>query len=163
MSETLKDDPLYDLDYQMTYDAKLRFLQDQIQDDVVILLTDTTSLVKQALLYEMPQLCIFFGKQKSNDFLISHIITYLNDLDWSLRSSFCEAVVGIGTFVGDQSLEQFILPLLLMALTDSEEYVVDKVLGSLSSLAELGLLRKHKMKELAQIIVPLVCHPNEYI
>jgi phosphoinositide-3-kinase, regulatory subunit 4 len=69
----------------MSYDSKLRDLQDHIQDDVVILLTDPTTIVKQSLLTEMPQLCIFFGKQKSNDFLISHIITYLNDVDWKLR------------------------------------------------------------------------------
>jgi phosphoinositide-3-kinase regulatory subunit 4 len=71
----------------------------------------------------MPRLCIFFGKQKANDFLLSHIITYLNDPDWSLRAAFCEAIVGIGTFVGQQSLEQFILPLLNMALTGISTFI----------------------------------------
>lgn len=41
-----------------------------------------------------------------------------------LNSAFCEAVVGIGTIVGDQSLEQFILPLLLMALTGKRTILI---------------------------------------
>jgi phosphoinositide-3-kinase, regulatory subunit 4 len=134
-----------------------------VQEDVAILLTDVHPVVRRALLAEMPRLCIFFGKQKSNDFLISHIITYLNDPDWLLRAAFCEAIVGIGTFVGQQSLEQFILPMLIMALTDAEEFVVEKVLNSLSSLAELGLIQKPKLKELTSVIAPLLSHPNRWI
>lgn len=168
MSEVLKSDPNADKDiesnlYHITYDSSLKDLQDMIQEDVVALLTDRETCVKKALLSEMPQLCIFFGKQKSNDFLISHIITYLNDPDPSLRGAFCEAIVGIGTFTGTQALEQFILPLLVMALTDAEEMVVEKVINSITSLAELGLIQKLKLKELAGQIVPLLVHPNRWI
>lgn len=149
--------------YPITYDTNLKDLQDQIQEEVICLLTDSDSSVKQALLSEMPRLCIFFGKQKANDFLISHIITYLNDPDWNLRAAFCEAIVGVGTFSGTVALEQFILPLLVMALTDAEEAVVEKVLNSMTSLAELGLIQKSKMKEFCGLVVPLVCHPNRMI
>ncbi|KAJ3269450.1 Serine/threonine-protein kinase [Terramyces sp. JEL0728] len=149
--------------FQVSYDSSLKDLQDVIQEEVVALLTDSNPFVKRALLAEMPRLCIFFGKQKSNDFLISHMITYLNDSNWALRSAFCEAIVGVGTYVGAQSLEQFILPLMVMALTDSEEFVVVKVINSLIALAELGLIYKQKLKELASFIAPLLCHPNRWI
>jgi phosphoinositide-3-kinase regulatory subunit 4 len=69
----------------------------------------------------------------------------------------------VGTFVGGRSLEEYILPLTLQALTDSEEFVVEKVLGSLTSLAELGLLQKTKLKELISTVIPLMCHPNVWI
>ena len=42
------------------------------------------------------------------------------------KSAFFESVVGVGTFVGGRSLEEYILPLTLQALTDAEEFVVEK-------------------------------------
>ncbi|KAJ3267488.1 Serine/threonine-protein kinase, partial [Borealophlyctis nickersoniae] len=170
--------------YQITYDASLRDLQELIQDEVVTLLIDPDATVKRALLSDMPRLCIFFGRHRANDVLLSHMITYLNDVEWGLRCAFFESVVGVGTFVGGRSLEEYILPLMVQALTgecvvmrwgveenaadrkgnaDAEEFVVEKVLNSLTSLAELGLLQKHKLKELAATILPLLCHPNVWI
>ncbi|KAH6570246.1 hypothetical protein BASA60_007850 [Batrachochytrium salamandrivorans] len=148
---------------QMSYDSNQRYLQDVIQEDVVTFLIDSHTIVKRSLLAEMPRLCIFFGRQKANDVLLSHMITYLNDPDWSLRSAFYETIVGVGTFVGMRSLDEYILPLMVQALTDSEESVVEKVLSSLTSLAELGLISKLKIKELYATVLPLVCHPNRWI
>jgi phosphoinositide-3-kinase regulatory subunit 4 len=34
-----------------------------------------------------------------------------------LISAFCEAIVGVGTYVGARSLEEFIFPLMIQALT----------------------------------------------
>ncbi|KAI8594057.1 hypothetical protein BDZ88DRAFT_402446 [Geranomyces variabilis] len=148
---------------QMSYDSSLRDLQELVQEEVITLLIDPDPLVKRALLSEMARLCIIFGRQKANDVLLSHMITYLNGTDWQLRSAFFESIVGVGTFVGGQSLEEYILPLMIQALTDAEEFVVEKVLSALTSLAELGLLQKPKLKDLAAIVLPLVCHPNTWI
>ena len=149
--------------FQMTYDSNMRDLQDTIQEDVVSLLIDADPLVKRSLLTEIPRLCIFFGRQKTNDIILSHIITYLNDVDWLLRVAFCEAIVSVGMFVGMRGLEEYILPLMVQALTDSEEFVVEKVLNSITSLAELGLIARQQVKELLTAIIPLVCHPNRWI
>lgn len=46
---------------------------------------------------------------------------------------------------------------------DAEEFVVEKVLNSLTSLADLGLFQKMKLWELVGIIWPLLCHPNAWI
>ncbi|RUS22693.1 hypothetical protein BC937DRAFT_87736 [Endogone sp. FLAS-F59071] len=158
-----------ELDDEATYDASLHELQSIIQEQVTTLLIDQESAVKRALLTNITSLCIFFGRQKANDVLLSHMITYLNDRDWMLRccvccfSSFFESIIGVGTFVGGRSLEEYILPLMIQALTDSEEFVVEKVLNSLTSLAELGLFQKMKLWELVGIIVPLLCHPSTWI
>ena len=87
-------------------------------------------------------------------------------------------------FVGARSLEEYILPLMIQALTgvlylliwrkltflltdsqltDSEEFVVERVLNSLTSLAEVKLIQKAKLKELASLILPLLCHPNVWL
>lgn len=170
----------------MTYDSALRDLQESIQDEVVCLLTDSESIVKRSLLTDMPRLCIFFGRRKTIDILLSHMITYLNDVDWMLRrldlaiwvcetysfpytlfpsfySSFFDSIVGIATFVGSRSLEEYILPLMMQSLTDFEEFVVEKVLRALTSLAELRLIMKIKLKELVSNILPLLYHPNPWI
>jgi phosphoinositide-3-kinase regulatory subunit 4 len=59
-----------------------------IQEQASILLIDSESSVKRALLANITCLCVFFGRQKANDILLSHMITYLNDKDWMLRRYF---------------------------------------------------------------------------
>ena len=149
--------------YHISYDSDLRDLLDIMQEEVVLLLTDTNVNVKIALMTEMPRLCVFFGRNRTCDVLLSHMITYLNDCDWELRISFCEAIVGVGTFVGSRTLEEFILPVMIQALTDTQEFVVEKILNSFTSLTEIGLVEKAKLKELAHLIIPLLMHPNHWI
>ncbi|TPX43846.1 hypothetical protein SeMB42_g04554 [Synchytrium endobioticum] len=145
------------------HDVLLHDLLLLLQDEIATLLVDPDPAVKRALLSEMPRVCILFGKQKTNDVFLSHMITYLNDLEWHLRSAFFESVVGVGMFVGARSLEEYILPLMVQALTDSEEFVVERVLNSLTSLAEVKLIQKSKLKELPNLILPLLCHPNLWL
>jgi phosphoinositide-3-kinase regulatory subunit 4 len=49
------------------------------------LLIDSSSDVRRALIGNMARICPLFGRQKANDILLSHVITYLNDKDWQLR------------------------------------------------------------------------------
>ncbi|KAI8997088.1 armadillo-type protein [Pilobolus umbonatus] len=171
MTQLLKSDNMYplneldsdELDFESAYDSSLQDLQSAIQEQATILLIDSESSVKRALLENITCLCVFFGRQKANDILLSHMITYLNDKDWMLRSAFFESIKGLGTFVGARSLEEYILPLMIQALTDAEEFVVEKVLNSLTSLADLGLFQKMKLWELIGIVGPLMCHPSVWI
>ncbi|PKY37517.1 ARM repeat-containing protein [Rhizophagus irregularis] len=162
-SGAFNNDTDIDDSYETSYDATLHELHSIIQEQVSTLLTDSESAVKRALLHNITSLCIFFGKQKANDELLSHMITYLNDRDWMLRSAFFESIIGVGTFVGGRSLEEYILPLMIQSLSDSEEFVVEKVLNSLTSLAELGLFQKMKLCELTAVVSPLMCHPGIWI
>ncbi|KAI9279542.1 hypothetical protein BY458DRAFT_584681 [Sporodiniella umbellata] len=172
MTQLFKTDNMYpvssdtdseDLNFESSYDSYLQEIQSVIQEQATMLLIDKSSSVKRALLTNITSLCVFFGRQKANDVLLSHMITYLNDKDWMLRSAFFESIKGVGTFVGSRSLEEYILPLMVQALTDSEEFVVEKVLNSLASLADLGLFPKMKLWEIVSIIWPLICHPNVWV
>ncbi|KAI9313626.1 hypothetical protein BX666DRAFT_1978506 [Dichotomocladium elegans] len=171
MTQLLKTDntfPMSDLDtdeldFESAYDSSLHDLKSVIQEQVTILLIDPETPVKRALLTNITCLCVFFGRQKANDILLSHMITYLNDKDWMLRSSFFESIKGVGTCVGARSLEEYILPLMVQALTDGEEFVVEKVLNSFTSLAELDLFSKMKLWELIGMVAPLLCHPSVWI
>lgn len=116
---------------QESYESELSEIQDAFYDMVVEMLTkDTSTHVKVTLLsvnvrnaishltQDITRLCMFFGRQKTNDFLLPLIITFLNDRhDWELRCAFLNNIVGVSSFVGMDSLEHFILPCLLQALT----------------------------------------------
>lgn len=81
-------------------------MHEVIQTKVVKLLSDSENIVKQTLLEKgITRLCVFFGRQKANDVLLSHMITFLNDKkDWHLRASFFDSIVGVASYVGWQSL-----------------------------------------------------------
>lgn len=92
-------------------------LQKHVQEQVSALLVDPSSIVKRAVLHDISSLCIFFGRQKTNDVLLSHMITYLNDRDWLLRYAFFDSIVGVAACLGGHSLEEYILPLMMQALS----------------------------------------------
>lgn len=78
---------------------------------------DPSPIVKRAVLHNISALCIFLGRQKTNDVILSHMITYLNDRDWLLRQAFFESIVDVAACAGGRSLEEYILPLMVQALS----------------------------------------------
>ncbi|KAL4221189.1 phosphoinositide-3-kinase [Mactra antiquata] len=150
-------------DFSM-YDHELQALQEVIQEKVVLLLNDHDNCVKRALLDNgITRLCVFFGRQKANDVVLSHMITFLNDkIDWHLRGAFFDNIVGIAAYVGWQSSE-IVKPLLEQGISDPEEFIVHKSLGALKSLTELGLLQKPMLHYFIKIVVPLLAHPGMWI
>ncbi|KAJ8472505.1 hypothetical protein ONZ45_g16629 [Pleurotus djamor] len=120
---------------ELSYDASMLDLQETMQEHLATLLMDPSSVVKRAVLHNISPLCVFLGRQKTNDVLLSHMITYLNDRDWLLRYAFFDSIVDVAACAGGRSLEEYILPLMIQALSDVEEFVVAKVLASLTRAA----------------------------
>ncbi|RDW69591.1 ARM repeat-containing protein [Coleophoma cylindrospora] len=152
-------------------DAPFQGLFDNARDELIdifethtkALITDNDSSVKRAFLGSVPELCMFFGTAASNDIILSHLNTYLNDRNWMLKCAFFETIVGVATFLGGTSLEEFMLPLMVQALTDPEEFVVQRVLHSFASMAELGLFQRSKTWELVDVVGRFTMHPNIWI
>ncbi|KAF2143664.1 uncharacterized protein K452DRAFT_317131 [Aplosporella prunicola CBS 121167] len=149
--------------YQTLFDISREDLISKFEIQTKALLTDSDPSVRRAFLGSVSSLCVFFGSTKANDVILSHLNTYLNDRDWMLKCAFFETIVGVATYVGGASLEEFILPLMVQALTDPEEFVVEKVLRSLSAMAELGLFQRSRTWELVDIVARLTMHPNVWI
>ncbi|KAI0364206.1 hypothetical protein BV20DRAFT_1108288 [Pilatotrama ljubarskyi] len=149
--------------FEVSYDASMTDLQNSIQEHLGALLVDPSSVVKRAVLHNISSLCIFLGRQKTNDVLLSHMITYLNDRDWLLRYAFFDSIVDVAACAGGRSLEEYILPLMIQALSDVEETVVAKVLASLTNLCELGLFQKMRIWELMSATLGFLYHPNAWI
>lgn len=139
-------------------------LRDAVQEQLSqLLLTDNEPAVRRAILGSVVPLCFFFGRSKSADVLLSHIVTFLNETDWELRSAFFESAVGVVSYIGLSAVEDVILPLMLQSISDPEERVTSKVLLSLTTLSELGLIPRSRMWELLDTTISLVCHPNIWI
>ncbi|KAF4612681.1 hypothetical protein D9613_011717 [Agrocybe pediades] len=149
--------------FEVSYDASMQELQGHIQEHLSALLMDPSSIVKRSVLHDISSLCIFLGRQRTNDVLLSHMITYLNDRDWLLRYAFFESIVDVAACAGGRSLEEYILPLMVQALSDVEESVVAKVLVALTSLCELGLFQKMRIWELMSATLGFLYHPNIWI
>ncbi|KMR04641.1 phosphoinositide 3-kinase regulatory subunit 4 [Lasius niger] len=132
-----------------SYDSELQTLHEMVQQSVSMLLTDPQNLVKQTLMESgINKLCVFFGKQKANDILLSHVITFLNDKeDKELRGSFFECIVGVAAYVGWHS-SPILMPLLQQGLSDPEEFVTTKAINAMATLTELGLLHKSALYQL---------------
>ncbi|KAL5523732.1 hypothetical protein ACEPAG_7905 [Sanghuangporus baumii] len=148
---------------EISYDLRLEELQALIENQLSILLVDQSSVVKRSVLLDIAPLCIFFGRQKTNDVLLSHMITYLNDRDWLLRYAFFDSIVDVAACLGGRNLEEYIFPLMTQALSDAEETNVAKVLSTLTTLSELGLFQKMRLWELMSSTLPLMYHPNSWI
>lgn len=149
--------------YQNLFDVARQDLLDHFEAHTKALLTDSNASVRRAFLGSVSSLCVFFGSPRANDVILSHLNTYLNDKDWMLKCAFFQTIVGVATFVGGTSLEEFILPLMIQALTDPEEFVVEKVLSSFASMAELGLFQRSRTWEMVDIVARFMMHPNIWI
>jgi phosphoinositide-3-kinase, regulatory subunit 4 len=152
-----------DIFKKVSYDASLQELQNAVQDHLSTLLVDPSSTVKRAILHNISSLCVFLGRQRTNDVLLSHMITYLNDRDWLIRYAFFDSIVDVAACAGGRSLEKFILPLMIQALSDAEESVVARVLTSLTSLCELGLFQPMRIWELMSATLSFLYHPNLWV
>ncbi|KAM3537620.1 hypothetical protein ARSEF1564_009459 [Beauveria bassiana] len=151
-----------DTNFESIFDNAGRQLFEKIEGFTKQLVEDPDVYVRRALLSSVPELCMFF-KEQSNDVLLAHLNTYLNDRDWTLKCAFFDTVVGIAAFIGSVSLEEFMLPLMVQALADPEEFVVQAAIHSLAQLAGLGLLSQAKLWELLDLIGRFTMHPNIWI
>ena len=158
-----EDGGTLDLTYQHSFDIAKLDLLEHFEAHTKALLTDSDASVRRAFLGSVSSLCVFFGNFKANDVILSHLNTYLNDKDWILKCTFFQTIVGVATFVGAKGFEDFILPLMVQALSDSEEFVVENVISSFASMAQLGLFERSKTWEMLNIVSRFVLHPNIWI
>ena len=149
--------------YRNMFDVAKVDLLDHFEGHTKALLTDKDSSVRRALLGSVSSLCVFFGTAKANDVVLTYLNTYVNDQDWMLRCAFFHTLVGVATFVGGTGLEEFLLPLMIQALSDTEELVTERVLTSLGAMNQLGLFQPATLWEVIAVVNRFMIHPNPWI
>jgi phosphoinositide-3-kinase regulatory subunit 4 len=145
------------------YDATRLEMLEQFEGQTKVFLTDTNNAVRRAFLTSVSSLCVFFGEARSADVILSHLNTYLNDPDWLLKCAFFKTIVGVAVYIGSANVEEYLLPLMLQAITDPQEFVVEQALRSLATMAEMGLLQRAKTWELIDTVARFGMHPNIWI
>ncbi|CAH1134866.1 unnamed protein product [Ceutorhynchus assimilis] len=153
-----------DNEHTFNYELELQALHEMVQQTVSALLTDSHSIVKQALINNgINKLCVFFGKAKANDVILSHMITFLNDKeDTQLRKSFFDCIVGVTSYIG-WHCGTILTPLLLQGLTDSSEFVTRKAILAMAALTEYNLVTTSSLCELIIECSFFLVHPNLWI
>lgn len=146
------------------YDMELAALHEMLQQAIMSLLTDCQSIVKQTLIESgITKLCVFFGRQKANDVILSHMITFLNDKeDKNLRGSFFDCIVGVANYVG-WHCSPILAPLLEQGLTDPEEFVIAKAIRATTLLTEQDLIQKSGLTDYIKACACYLNHPNLWI
>ncbi|PVZ99891.1 hypothetical protein BB558_004076 [Smittium angustum] len=132
-----------------------------------ILMTSSDE-AKRTLLLHINSLLFFFmrtslpGNENSAiDVIMAHIMTFLNSKSsWQLRVQFFEAIVYIAASSGKYTVEQYIIPLIVSAVEDPEDFVIVSCLNLLERLGEMGLLGYREWNLISSKIGPLTFHPN---
>ncbi|XP_030749901.1 phosphoinositide 3-kinase regulatory subunit 4 [Sitophilus oryzae] len=152
-----------DDEHTFNYELELQALHEMVQQTVSALLADMNNIVKQALINSgIHKLCVFFGKAKANDVILSHMITFLNDKEVQLRKSFFDNIVGVASYIG-WHCSDILKPLLLQGLTDNSEFVTRKAIIAMTSLTEYNLVSKQSLCELVAECSHFLVHPNLWI
>ncbi len=145
-----------DVSVQADYETTLAELQTAVEEQAGALLLDQSPMVRRSALANIAKLCLFFGRSKTNDILLSRMITYLNDRDWRLRHAFLENIVSVAALVGSTSLEEFVLPLMEQALAGK--------LQRLGNLPQLTLaLRSRGSSRRPGVAIPWQPHRTRFV
>jgi len=147
-----------------SYDTEVAALHELVGQAVTLLLEDQSNCVKQMVVHHgATRLAVFFGRQRANDVLLSHMITFLNDKeDSELRHCFYDNIAGVAAYVGWQC-SPILKPLLQQGLADAEELVVARALSAMSGLTQQGLLERVALYEMLREAVPYLMHPNLWV
>lgn len=145
------------------YDALKQDLTTVVVMHATFLMTSEYPEVKRSILQNISHLSIFLGRQKTNDVILSHAITYLNDKDPFLKMDLFDTIVAIAPYIGVVSLEHYVTPLMIQSLADPQEAVVEKVLHTFATMVEMGLTRENRLWELLKVSAKFLIHPNTWI
>jgi len=147
-----------------SYDTEVTALHELVAQMVTLLLEDNSNCVKQVVVSKgAARLAVFFGRQRANDVLLSHMITFLNDKeDGQLRHCFYDNIAGVASFVGWQC-SPILKPLLEQGLGDQEELVVARAITAMSDLAVQGLLEKVAIFDMMRVTAPFLLHSNLWV
>ncbi|PWN36275.1 WD40 repeat-like protein [Meira miltonrushii] len=153
---------------EVNFDRQMDVSRAFFREQVTVLLTDPSPVVKRSLVSNIGPLCVFFGSTLANDVILSHMITYLNDRSWLLRKAFFDAIVEVAQVAGARSVEDYISTLLLQALSDPEESVILHVLQGLRRMLNVretskALLSQSKVLDIAAATAGFLCHPNHWL
>lgn len=164
LTETSKRFLAPDNDEHESSNLRLNTLQEAFGGIVRQLLVDPNNHVRRAVLNRnISKLCEFFGRERTDEVILSHIITFLNDKsDFRLRAAFFDNIGSICSSLGP-FYAPVVKPLMQKGLADSEEIVIYKCLKAITLMTDAGLLTKEVIYELFTDAVLFLSFPNKWV
>ncbi len=157
----------------INYDADLNNLHDSFQKMIEkIVATDPTTgadfAVKNALISQIMKLCMFFGRDRIDRWLLPWLLSIFNInikgiAQWRLQVSVLHSLSTIGAFVGSEAFDIFfplIDDMLSIQNLNHNDLVVQAACNCLASLTTLELIPRAKLTKIVDKIAPLVRHPS---
>jgi phosphoinositide-3-kinase regulatory subunit 4 len=164
LTETSKRFLSLEEDNENASNLRLNSIQEAFGGIVSQLLVDPNNHVRRAILNEnITKLCDFFGAEKTDEVILSHVITFLNDKsDFRLRAAFFDNISCISSSLGP-FYAPVVKPLMQKGLADSEEIVIYKCLNAITIMTDANLLTKDVIYELFTDSVLFLSFPNKWI
>ncbi|KAL7064668.1 hypothetical protein AAHC03_04617 [Spirometra sp. Aus1] len=146
-------------------DSVLKTSRGHIRERLVTLFSDSDNFVRRSLMetQSLAKLATFFGRSHSNDTILSHMVTFLNDKDdQNLRSAFFRQVGPLAGLFGAQSVG-VLRSLLEQGLSDPDDTVLEACLRTLCHLLRRRLLNGPLSVAFLQRVLSLTAHPAQAI
>lgn len=122
--------------------------------------SNESSLIRRMLLSDVSRLCAFFGEEKTILLLLPHLLTFFSSKDWELRCTFWTHIASVCAFLGPIVTENYVLPMVEMALNDPSRRVVVATIRFFQTLCELGLVSRKVILSHLSITTALMIHPS---
>uniref|UniRef100_A0A0X3PQZ9 non-specific serine/threonine protein kinase n=2 Tax=Schistocephalus solidus TaxID=70667 RepID=A0A0X3PQZ9_SCHSO len=146
-------------------DSVLKTSRGHIRERLVTLFSDSENFIRRSLMetQSLAKLATFFGRSHSNDTILSHMVTFLNDKDdQNLRSAFFRQVGPLAGLFGAQSVG-VLRSLLEQGLSDPDDNVLEACLRTLCHLLRRRLLNGPLSVAFLQRVLSLTAHPAQSI
>ncbi|KAH9261229.1 hypothetical protein BASA81_000933 [Batrachochytrium salamandrivorans] len=148
------------------YDTELNVLRDFVQRAMEKLTggengngTALVLAIKSALVSHMLSLCLFFGRDRIETWLLPWLLSVFNV--WQLQVQVLNSLGAVGAFVGSEAFNMFLFPLLDDMLYSTQDLVVEAAANALATLVSNQLIApKGKLFKLVENIAPLLRHPS---
>ena len=130
----------------------------RVINDIIGEINDIDILI--VVIRKLPDLFLFYGKSKTNDFS-KFIINNFNKTDWIIQREILTYIPKMMTTLGENALNEYILPCMEMLIyNNSNEQKTYELIKSFHQLFKMEYLSQKDSVDLFNKLLPFVIHPN---
>ena len=142
------------------YDITLKEFKEQLFDYISDLISNNEEIdVIISLIRQLPTLLIFYGKEKSNDF-IKFIINNINKTQWVIQREILKYIPKMIITLGEDSLIYLLTCMEMLIVNNSNELKLYELINSILNLFKMDYLPKETSVDFYIKLLPFLVHPN---
>ena len=143
------------------YDISLKEFKEKLFEYVSDLISSNEEIdVIIALIRQLPALLIFYGKEKTNDF-IKFIINNINKTQWIIQREILKYIPQMIVTLGEDALNNYLLTCMEMLISNnSNELKIFELINTILILFKMDYLSKETAIDFYIKLFPFIEHPN---